>query len=106
MISSLQFACLPMIVYCIGTFILCKTLILLEDLDSLALWEANWQMMFNVAKCHSMRGIWSDMAIFAQTNYSSLHTTPANLNYLGKRSLRNVPWYNNHREHGLGSTYL
>ena len=26
-----------------------------EDLDSLGLWEADWQMKFNVAKCHSMR---------------------------------------------------
>ena len=26
-----------------------------EDLDSLALWEADWQIQFNVAKCHSMR---------------------------------------------------
>ena len=30
-------------------------LILQEDLDSLALWEADCQMKFNVAKCHSMR---------------------------------------------------
>ena len=30
-------------------------LILQEDLDSLGLWEAEWQMKFNVAKCHSMR---------------------------------------------------
>ena len=30
-------------------------LILLEDLDSLGLWDADWQMKFNVAKCHSMR---------------------------------------------------
>ena len=30
-------------------------LILQEDLDSLGLWEADWQMKFNVAKCHSMR---------------------------------------------------
>ena len=29
-------------------------LILQEDLDSLGLWEADWQMKFNVAKCHSM----------------------------------------------------
>ena len=38
-----------------GTFILCKTVILQEDLDSLALWEADWQMKFKIAKCHSMR---------------------------------------------------
>ena len=30
-------------------------LILQEDLDSPGLWEADWQMKFNVAKCHSMR---------------------------------------------------
>ena len=29
--------------------------ILQDDLNSLAQWEANWQMKFNVAKCHSMR---------------------------------------------------
>ena len=28
-------------------------LILQEDLDSLGLWEADWQMKFNVDKCHS-----------------------------------------------------
>ena len=29
--------------------------ILQEDLNSLAQWEADWQMKFNIAKCHSMR---------------------------------------------------
>ncbi|MCG8116962.1 MAG: reverse transcriptase domain-containing protein, partial [Candidatus Thiodiazotropha endolucinida] len=29
--------------------------ILQDDLDRLAQWEADWQMKFNVAKCHSMR---------------------------------------------------
>ena len=29
--------------------------ILQDDLNSLAQWETNWQMKFNVAKCHSMR---------------------------------------------------
>ena len=29
--------------------------ILQEDLTSLGQWEADWQMKFNVAKCHSMR---------------------------------------------------
>ena len=32
--------------------------ILLEDLTSLGQWEADWQMKFNVAKCHSMRVPW------------------------------------------------
>ena len=30
-------------------------LILQGDLDRLVQWEANWQMKFRVAKCHSMR---------------------------------------------------
>ena len=29
--------------------------ILQEDFDRVASWEADWQMKFNVAKCHSMR---------------------------------------------------
>ena len=29
--------------------------ILQDDLNSLAQWESDWQMKFNVAKCHSMR---------------------------------------------------
>ena len=31
------------------------TQILQDDLNSLAQWETDWQMKFNVAKCHSMR---------------------------------------------------
>ena len=33
-------------------------LTLQEDLTSLGQWEADWQMKFNVAKCHSMRVTW------------------------------------------------
>ena len=29
--------------------------VLQDDLNSLAQWETDWQMKFNVAKCHSMR---------------------------------------------------
>ena len=29
--------------------------ILQDDLNSLAQWEADWQVKFNVAKCHSLR---------------------------------------------------
>ena len=39
---------------CIGTYIQ-DSLTLQEDLTSLGEWEADWQMKFNVAKCHSMR---------------------------------------------------
>ena len=33
-------------------------LTLQEDLTSLGQWEANWQMQFNVVKCHFMRVTW------------------------------------------------
>ena len=33
-------------------------LTLQEDLTSLGQWEADWQMKFNIAKCHSMRVTW------------------------------------------------
>ena len=37
------------------TYSIQDCLTLQEDLTSLAQWEADWQMTFNVAKCHSMR---------------------------------------------------
>ena len=53
-----------------------ECLILQEDLDSLALWEADLQIKFNVAKYHSMR---------VTRHYShKLYTAPANL---GKRQV-------------------
>ena len=52
--TSLQFACLRTI----AIHSLQDCLILQEDLDSLALWEADLQMKFHVAKCHSMRVTW------------------------------------------------
>ena len=46
-----------MTVSCIGTYIqsIQDCLTLQEDLNSLGQLEANWQMKFNLAKCHSMR---------------------------------------------------
>ena len=60
-ISGNLFAFLLTIVSCIGTLnpppppppTDCQ--ILQDDLNSLAQWETDWQMKFNVAKCHSMR---------------------------------------------------
>ena len=52
-ISSLQFAHDCVLYRNIHSLQDC--LILQEDLDSLGLWEADWQMKFKVAKCHSMR---------------------------------------------------
>ena len=70
-------------------------LILQEDLDSLGVWEADWQMKFNVAKCHSMR---------VTRHYS--HKQIIHDYTLHQQTLENVQSDNNHREHGLGSTYL
>ena len=53
--SGLLFTCSRTTVSCIGTYIHQDCLTLQEDLTSLGQWEANWQMKFNVAKCHSMR---------------------------------------------------
>ena len=74
-------------------------LILQEDLDILVLRVADWQMQFNLAKCDSMKVTQH----IHTTNSSRLHTAAANF---GKRSVGNISWHNNHREHGLGSTYL
>ena len=52
-ISSLQFADDCVLYRNIHSLQDC--LILQEDLDSLGPWEAEWQMKFNVAKCHSKR---------------------------------------------------
>ena len=53
---GLLFACLRTTVSCIGTDIhIQDCLIMQEDFISLGQWEADWQMKFNVAKCHSMR---------------------------------------------------
>ena len=49
-LSRLQSFCLWTIVSCIGTFIFASCLFLREVLDSLAVWEADWQIQFNVAK--------------------------------------------------------
>ena len=37
---------------------ICRDDLTLQDLTSLGQWEADWQMKFNVAKCHSMRVTW------------------------------------------------
>ena len=46
-------------------------LILQEELTSLGQWEADWQMKFNIAKCHSM----IDSISASQTNSLRLFTT-------------------------------
>ena len=75
-------------------------LILKEDLG---LWEADWQMKFNVAKCHSIR--LTRTALLTQTYPSRLHTAPAKMflkgyplenvqsaKYLGITITKNMDW--------------
>ena len=50
-------------------------LILQEDLDSLGLWEADWQMKFNVCQMSLYE---SDLALLTGTNHSWLHPASAN----------------------------
>ena len=59
--------------------------ILQEDLTSLGQREADWQMKFNVAKCHYE----SDSAPASQTD--SLLLLPSQPNF-GKRSVSKLPW--------------
>ena len=60
-------------------------LILQDDLDRLAQWETDWQMKFNVAKCHSIPS--------RQTNQVWIFITPANI---GTGSIRQIFWYHHH----------
>ena len=68
-----------------------------EDLDSLGLWEADWQMKFKVAKCHSMRvtrhyshkQINHDYTLHQQTLENAQSTK-----YLGITITENMGWVN------------
>ena len=44
--------------------------ILQDDLNSLAKWEMDWQMKFNVSKCHSMRATRLHPSRHIQFNYT------------------------------------
>ena len=70
-------------------------LILQEDLDSLALWEAHWQMQFNVAKCHSMRVTRHYSHKHILHDYTLHHQTLENVQsakYLGITITENMDW--------------
>ena len=97
-ISSLQFACSRSrtIVSCTGTFIHCKIVSFLqEDLDSLGLWEADWQMKFNVAKCYSMRVTWHyshKQIIHDYTLHQQTLENVQSAKYLGITITENMDW--------------
>ena len=70
-------------------------LILQEDLDSLAHWEADWQMKFNVAKCHSMRvalGIIHSKILHDFTLHQHILTNVQSAKYLGITITGNMDW--------------
>ena len=62
----------------------CQTL--QDDLNSLAQWETDWQMKFNVAKCHSMRVTRHPPDKHIQFDYT-LHQQ-----LFGTGSVRQIPW--------------
>ena len=66
-------------------------LTLQEDLTSLEQWEADWQMKFNVAKCHSMRVTRHQ---HHKQIFFRLLTTQSNF---GKCSVGKIPWYHHYR---------
>ena len=83
----------------IGTFILCKTVLFCRKILTVLPFGrpiGKWSLMLpNVT-------LWEWLGII-HTNSSRLHIAPANF---GKCSVRKIYWHDNHREHGLGSTYL
>ena len=69
--------------------------ILQEDLTSLGQWEADWQMKFNVAKCHSMRVTRHQYHKQILFDYSLHNQTLENVQsakYLGITSADNMDW--------------
>ena len=69
--------------------------ILQDDLNSLAQWETDWQMKFNVAKCHSMRVTWHppDMHIqFYYTLHQQILEQVQSAKYLGLTITDDLDW--------------
>ena len=70
-------------------------LTLQEDLTSLGQWGADWQMKFNVAKCHSMRVTWHQHHKQILLDYSLHNHTLKNVQkakYLGISITDNMDW--------------
>ena len=69
--------------------------ILQDDLDSLAGWESEWQMKFNVAKCHSMRVSHNPLDKQIKFDYSLHQHTLEHVHsakYLGITITDNLDW--------------
>ena len=66
-----------------------------EDLTSLGQWEANWEMKFNVAECHSMKVTWHQHHKHILFDYSLHNQTLENVQsakYLGITISDNMYW--------------
>ena len=94
--SGLLFACSQTIVSCIGIYIHFRDCFALqEDLTSLGQWEADWQMKFYVAKCHSMRVTRDQHHKQILFDYSLHNQTFENIQsakYLGITITDNMDW--------------
>ena len=69
--------------------------ILQDDLNSLSQWEADWQMKFNVAKCHSMRGarhLPDKHILFDNTLHQQKLEQVQSAKYLGITITDNLNW--------------
>ena len=90
------FASLLMIVCFIGIFkspIDCQ--ILQDNLNSLSQWETDWQMKFNVAKCHSMRvtrHLPDKQILFDYTLHQQKLEQVQSAKYLGLTITYNLDW--------------
>ena len=66
-----------------------------EDLTSLGQWEADWQMKFNVAKCHSMRVTWHQhhkQILFDYSLHNQTLEYVQSAKYLGITITDNMYW--------------
>ena len=69
--------------------------ILQDDLNSLGQWESDWQMKFNVAKCHSMRvtrHLHSNQIHFNYSLHQRTLEQAQSAKYLGINITDNVEW--------------
>ena len=69
--------------------------ILQDDLNSLAQWETDWQMKFNVAKCHSMRvtrHLPDNQIKFDSTLHQQKFEQVQSAKYLGITITDNLDW--------------
>ena len=69
--------------------------ILQDDLNSLSQWETDWQMKFNVAKCHSMRvtrHLPDKQILFVYTLHQQKLEQVQSAKYLGLTITDNLDW--------------